>query len=81
MINILSFYCPPFIVVDMPVDKNGDGPVNFDDADRIIYEVWDATNSTVLSSNDEETMKNIAEILNRKIDSLIFTGDKIATGE
>lgn len=39
-------FVPPFIVIPMPVDKDGNGPITDGTHDKILWEVWDAANQT-----------------------------------
>lgn len=40
-------YIPPFTVIPMPLDKDGNGPADKDNAVKVVYQVWDAACQTV----------------------------------
>lgn len=48
--------------IEMPVNKDGDGPVEVREADNILYEVWDAY------QNSHSTHRNLADAINAAID-------------
>ena len=57
-------YCPPFYVIDMPLDKNGDGP-EMESPAQMTYEVWDQVTIDLCVCSDKETAFLICDLLNR----------------
>lgn len=40
-------YYPPFIVVHMPLNKDGNGPASPEETVKVVWEVWDSACQTV----------------------------------
>lgn len=54
----------PFYYMPIPLDEDGSGPCEPEDAVRTSHEVWDSTCSTVCYCNNEETALWVAVRLN-----------------
>ncbi len=59
-------WCTPFIVVTMPVDKDGNGPAMMAETVKTAYEVWDGANVTVCECSSNDDARAIAELLNKE---------------
>lgn len=54
----------PFMAIPMPIDRDGNGPVDPTVTITTLQEVWDGTHATVCSCFDVETAQFIAKLLN-----------------
>lgn len=57
-------YCGPFYYMPMPVNANGDGPADPDEAVKVLHEVWDQLMLIVCRCENEAIARHIAKALN-----------------
>lgn len=57
-------YVAAYLYVSMPVNKDGNGPCDKEDAVRFLHEVWSSCEETVCECPNEETAKWLAARLN-----------------
>lgn len=58
-------YEPPFIVIPMTVNADGQGPeMDEDKVVKVYWQVWDALNQTVMEYEDEGDAMNFCDLLN-----------------
>jgi hypothetical protein len=38
---------PPYFVIQMPLNTNGEGPAGEHETVRVVYQIWDSCNMTV----------------------------------
>lgn len=54
----------PVFVVEMPIDEDGNGPVDLEDAAEVIYLVWDQTYQEISQSSYREGAQDVADVYN-----------------
>lgn len=65
--NKCTEFYPPFIVIPMPLDKDGRGPeMDSSKVFKTVYEVWDAACQTIATYNNMDEAAIKAAELNAK---------------
>lgn len=63
-------YYKPFMVIPMPVNKNGNGPEMVPDKIvKTVFEIWDSTNQTVAICYNKDMANNITSLLNNNYET------------
>jgi hypothetical protein len=58
-------YEPPFVVIPMPLDKDGRGPeTDYSKCVKTVWQVWDSCNMTVMEYEDEGEAMSFCDLLN-----------------
>lgn len=57
-----EFY-PPFFIMPIPLNKNGEGPASEAETVTTVYQIWDGANQTFQSFNDERGAREALALL------------------